>query len=154
MMLYGARGERVVACDPFINMFVNTIFIIISLFLIKNGYTHNIYPLLLFIFSVIMSYLNDTLTKILVVIPIEAYKIINTLYYLSIFSYLAWYIGSYAVVINIIVDYTGMVTFYCCLATFLYGTMLVMYFSSLFCLRENNYYPPNTFQTPLDNICY
>jgi hypothetical protein len=145
MILYGPQNETTIIFEPILNLFINTIFTMISLVLIFMGYIHMMYPLLLFILSIVMCHLSDVLVKIFKVIQVNKYKTINISYFLALASFLAWYIGSYILIMNIIINYAILVLLFCCLVTFLYGAILIIYFSALANLTYAHFMSPNCY---------
>ena len=136
MLLHGPYNERVIIFEPIMNILINTIFVIISLILIFLGYERQIYPLIMFIFSITLCHLNDTLTKLLIIGSIDRRRAMNICYYLTITIFFLWYVGSYFVLLSIICNYTLLALFLGCIVTFLYTTILILYLS----IFSNIYY--------------
>lgn len=139
MLIYGLRNECLNIFEPAINIIMNMTFILSSLFLLINGYTDTIIPIIMFVFSIIISHLSDTTTKILTIANVNQMKLVNISYYSTIFSFLLWYIGSYILMINLVNYYGMFMLFYGCLLTLFYVVVLASYFFALACLNINNY---------------
>ncbi|XWV24636.1 putative ORFan [Tupanvirus deep ocean] len=142
MLLYGPQNERTILFDPVMNVFTNGVFIVISLVLINLGYWYNIYPLLMFMLSLMMCHLSDTLIKVFVVSQTTQNNLVNITYILGITTFLLWFIGSFFVVMNIIIEYTRPVFIFGCVTTFVYGSVVVLYFSALASLSNYHFLPP------------
>lgn len=141
MIVYSQYNERITIFEPNMNIFINGIFVTIASVLVSQGYTHNINFLMMFILSIIMCHLNDTVTKVYSIIPESNYNIVNVSCVLSKNTFLLWYVGSYFVMMNIIINYTWPSFISSCLVTAIYGAILVMYISTLACISYYHFKP-------------
>ncbi|XWV25873.1 putative orfan [Tupanvirus soda lake] len=142
MLLYGPQNERTILFDPVMNVFTNGVFIVISLVLVNLGHWYSMYPLLMFMLSLMMCHLSDTLVKVLIVAPSSQNTVVNITYSLGITTFLLWFIGSFVVVMNIVIEYARPVFIFGCITTFVYGSVVVLYFSALASLSNYHFIPP------------
>lgn len=141
MLVYGPCNERIVLFEPIMNILINSFLSMISLVLLFLGFKHNIFPLLMFILSILICHLSDILTKVSIVIMVPQHKIINTSFYQTLLSFLLWYIGSYILVMNIIISYSIMINIIGCFVTFGYGIIILMYLSAIENVQEYHFMP-------------
>ena len=144
MLLYGQYNERIIAFDPLMTILINSGFIVLSVILIHLKYVHTIFPLLMFIFSIILCHLGDTLTKIYQVVIPKLEHYVDISYCLNICTFLLWYIGSFLLILNVIISYTHFAIILSFLVTSMYGLALFVYFYSLSNLKSSHLVSPRT----------
>lgn len=146
MILYGSNYEKVSIFEPILNILISSSLILVSVIFIFLGYTFNVYPLLIFILSILWSHLSDTLVKICMILPTPQYKLVNISYYTGLLTFSLWNVGSYILTINIITNFCSPVLFWSCLATFIYVVTLYTYFAAFFGVPNSYFYPPSGYQ--------
>lgn len=139
MIIYGPKNECVSIFEPVMTVMINLALIMASLFMVIYGYMTTIIPILMFVFSIVLTHLSDTATKILIVTTQDRLTMVSVSYYTTLLSFLIWYIGSYILLLYVVSHYAIFVLFFGCVVTFVYATILVFYFILLANLRMDNY---------------
>jgi len=142
MLLYGPNGERVILFDLCMNIIINSLFLLVSLGMTIMGHQFYFYPLIMFLVSIIVCHLTDTMVKIYSVVARPLHQTIGITKCLSLLSFLLWYIGSYLVVMNLIILYVVAYVLVAALLSLFYMFTLAIYIASISNLMHNHFLPP------------
>jgi hypothetical protein len=121
------------------NIIINFGFIAVSLILITVKGWDNFYPLLLFIFSIMISHFLDTFIKISITINsgIDP-QISDAAFLMTLIALGSWFLGAYIVIMHIFITYCWGPLLFCLIITFGFLVLLLSYYSLLYHLQSKN----------------